>query len=222
MGLCSGVFCSQVKLLHTSHKHVYDTQSCLSISSDVADPSPCRLNSEHPFLSQLPSHHQQAVLGTSDGESDQFSTSSSSPVMLDSGSPTELLPTASHFPWLPPSSHHLPAHQHPFSGMFTHTNTLTLFVQVLNIYFLVSAAGPVLDFGVPMLDPLSHHHHHHLGASGSGPSDRMCYPSHEQGPNPDHMARFSAAQQSGRSMPTCIGGPANKTTFMHSSECVCS
>ena len=100
-------------------------QSRLSISSESSEPVTSQLNSEHPLLSQL--HHHQSVMGTSDGESDQFSTSSSSPVMLESGSPTEQLPPASHFPWLPPASHVTPNHHHhPFSGtlvrMYTHTH----------------------------------------------------------------------------------------------------
>lgn len=92
------------------------SQSCLSISSETSEPATSQLNSEHPLLSQF--HHQQSILGTSDGESDQFSTSSSSPVMLESGSPIEQLPPASHFPWLPPATHITPNHHHPFSGKF--------------------------------------------------------------------------------------------------------
>ncbi len=107
-------------------------QSCLSISreSSSSDGAPCPLTSEHPLLAQLPhpSHYQQAAMGTSDGESDNFSTSSNSPVMLDSVSPTEQLPPGSasscgsaggmgsHFPWMPPAVSH--SHfSHPFSGM---------------------------------------------------------------------------------------------------------
>lgn len=113
-------------------------QSCLSISSESSsDGAPCPLTSEHPLLSQLSTshhshHHQQAAMGTSDGESDHFSTSSSSPVMLESVSPTEQLPPGSasscgsgggmgsHFPWMPPAV----SHSHlarPFSGMLLHT-----------------------------------------------------------------------------------------------------
>ena len=126
-------------------------QSCLSISSESSsssDCAPCPLTSEHPLLSHLPPHHshhhQQAAMGTSDGESDHFSTSSSSPVMLESVSPTEQMPPgsasscgsaggmSSHFPWMPPaiSHNHL---SHPFSGMLssgTHSHKHAQFVAL--------------------------------------------------------------------------------------------
>ena len=113
---------------------VVSLQSCLSISSESsAECAPCPLTSEHPFLSHRHQQQQQsaAALGTSDGESDQYSTSSSSPVMLDSVSPTEVLPGSaggsyrgvangtSHFPWVqssaPVSHNHLS--RPSFSGM---------------------------------------------------------------------------------------------------------
>ena len=108
-------------------------QSCLSISSESSssEGAPCPLTSEHPLLSH-PSHHQQAAMGTSDGESDHFSTSSNSPVMLESVSPTEQLPPGSasscgsaggmgsHFPWMPPAVTHN-HFSHPFSGTLVHS-----------------------------------------------------------------------------------------------------
>ena len=130
------VFCIHPLLfIVCDHCIVCILQSCLSISSESSsDCTSCPLTSEHPLLSQLSSHrhhHQQAAMGTSDGESDHFSTSSSSPVMLESVSPTEQLPPGSasscgsggmnsHFPWMPPavSHNHL---SHPFSGMYAIT-----------------------------------------------------------------------------------------------------
>ena len=73
---------------------------------------------------------------------------------------------------------------------------------------LTVAGGPVLDFGVPLIDPMSPHH---LLASGGAPQDHLCYPSARAGPSQEHMAaRFGHQSMPARSMPGCAGVHASK------------